>query len=38
MDRVVDISVVKKEASVCDTLQSLRNEICKEIISKCFCE
>lgn len=32
----LDTSIVKKGARVCETLQSLCNDICKEINKKCF--
>lgn len=32
----LDTTIVKKGARVCETLQSLCDEICKEINKKCF--
>ncbi len=32
----LDTSIVKKGTRVCETLQSLCNDICKEINKKCF--
>lgn len=38
IDENIDESVIKKGKRVCETLQSLCDEICKEINIKCFNE